>query len=68
LQPGGSAAKGSAKGNLQTSTDWHPYKANVPYHGELFIDPGAGVVVRMIKFADLKPAEARSTPLGTPLS
>lgn len=40
---------GGAKGNLQTTTNWKPYKqANLPYHGELFIDPDTGTVVRMI--------------------
>ena len=48
---------GGASGNFQTSTSWHPYKASVPYHGELFIDPDTGVVVRMITMADLKQTE-----------
>jgi hypothetical protein len=40
---------GGAKGNLQTTTNWKPYKQpNLPYHGELFIDPDTGIVVRMI--------------------
>jgi hypothetical protein len=40
---------GGATGNFQTNTDWHPYKQNnLPYHGELFIDPDTGIVVRMI--------------------
>ena len=56
-QMGAPEAPGTGKGNLQTSTDWHPYKANVPYHGELFIDPDTGIVVRMITIADLKPTE-----------
>lgn len=44
---GGSA--GGAKGNLQTTTDWKPYKqGNLPYHGEIFIDPDTGIVVRTI--------------------
>jgi hypothetical protein len=45
---------GGASGNFQTSTSWHPYKASVPYHGQLFIDSDTGVVVRMIAMADLK--------------
>jgi hypothetical protein len=55
----GSATGGSggATGNFQTSTSWHPYKASVPYHGQLFIDPDTGVVVRMITMADLKQTE-----------
>jgi hypothetical protein len=57
--PGGSpGAAGGAKGNLQTNTDWHNYKANnVPYHGEFFIDPDTGIVVRMITQAELKPSD-----------
>ena len=40
---------GGAKGNFQTNTDWKPYKQNgLPYHGELFIDPDTGIVVRTI--------------------
>jgi hypothetical protein len=48
---------GGVVGNLQTTTDWHDYKAIVPYHGELFIDPDSGIVVRMITEAELKPSE-----------
>jgi hypothetical protein len=48
---------GSAAGNLQTTTSWHPFKANVPYHGEFFIDPDTGIVVRMITQAELKQNE-----------
>jgi hypothetical protein len=57
--PGGSAgAGGGAKGNFQTNTDWHPYKQNgVGYHGEFYIDPDTGIVVRMIAIAELKPNE-----------
>jgi hypothetical protein len=55
-QPGGAqGGGGGAKGNLQTNTEWHNYKANgVPYHGEFFIDPDTGTVVRMITQAELK--------------
>ncbi len=58
-QPGSSpGAAGGAKGNFQTSTDWHPYKQNgVPYHGEFYIDTDTGIVVRMITVAELKPSE-----------
>lgn len=48
---------GGAKGNFQTNTTWHDFKTNVPYHGELFIDPDTGVVVRMITMAELKPSD-----------
>jgi hypothetical protein len=50
-------APGGAKGNLQTNTEYDPYKAVAPYHGEFFIDPDTGIVVRMITQAELKPAE-----------
>jgi len=53
--PGGSG--GGASGNMQTNTSWHEFKANVPYHGEFFIDPDTGIVVRMITMANLKPTE-----------
>lgn len=57
-QPGGAAGSGGgAKGNFQTSTSWHNYKTNVPYHGEFFIDPDSGIVVRLIAEAQLKPSE-----------
>jgi hypothetical protein len=48
---------GGVSGNFQTATSWHPYKANVPFHGQLFIDPDTGIVVRMATFADLKQTE-----------
>jgi hypothetical protein len=48
---------GGAKGNFQTNTNWNDYKASVPYHGEFFVDPDSGIVVRMITVADLKPTE-----------
>ena len=56
--PGGSAgASGGAKGNFQTNTNWNDYKTTVPYHGEFFIDPTSGVVLRMITEAELKPSD-----------
>jgi hypothetical protein len=46
---------GGATGNFQTATDWHDFKANgVPYHGELFVDPDTGIVVRLISIAEFK--------------
>jgi hypothetical protein len=45
----GTLGSNTPHGNMQTTTDWHPYKQNnLPYHGELFIDPDTGIVVRMI--------------------
>ena len=49
---------GGAKGNFQTSTDWHDFKANgVPYHGELFVDPATGIVLRMVTMAEFKSSD-----------
>jgi hypothetical protein len=41
-------------GNYQSNANWKNWKATVPYHGEIFIDPNTGVVVRLITEADLK--------------
>jgi hypothetical protein len=48
---------GGVTGNVQTTADWYNYKASVPYHGEFFIDPDTGIVVRMITEAEIKPSE-----------
>ena len=48
---------GGANGNFQTATSWTNYKANVPYHGELFIDADTGTVMRMITIAELKTSD-----------
>lgn len=49
---------GGAKGNFQTNTSYDVhFKQNVPYHGEFFIDPDSGTVVRMIAVAELKPSD-----------
>jgi hypothetical protein len=45
-------------GNFQTAADWHNFKATgIPYHGELFVDPDTGIVVRLITQAEFKPGE-----------
>lgn len=45
-------------GNFQTSTIWNLYKKDsVPYHGEIFIDPGSGIVVRLITQTDEKTSD-----------
>ncbi len=35
-------------GPSQTIVDWKPFKANEPYHGEFFVDPLSGIVLRMM--------------------
>ena len=54
---GGGASGGGVTGNFQTNTDWNNFKATVPYHGTLFIDPATGTVLRMIVEAELNPSE-----------
>jgi len=57
----GSAASGGAgtvaKGNLQTANDWKNFKTTTGYHGELFVDPASGIIVRTITQADFKPSD-----------
>jgi len=47
----------TASGNFQTATSWKNYKATLPYHGEIFIDPDTGIVVRLITEAEFKTSE-----------
>jgi hypothetical protein len=53
--PGGA---GGATGNFQTNTryDQH-FNATVPYHGEIFVDPETGIVVRLITQAEFKASD-----------
>ncbi|WP_162601488.1 hypothetical protein [Occallatibacter savannae] len=53
---GPTGGSGGASGNFQTNTEYsNHYKANgVPYHGELFVDPDTGIVVRLITQLELK--------------
>lgn len=41
-------------GNYQSTESWRIWKAKVPYHGEIYVDPTTGVVVRLITEANLK--------------
>jgi hypothetical protein len=54
---GGTGNGGGVSGDWQTTTDWHDFHSIVPYHGEFFIDPESGVVLRMITQAELKPSD-----------
>jgi hypothetical protein len=49
---------GGAVGNFQTITvyDQH-FKTTVPYHGEFFVDPETGIVVRLITQAEFKASD-----------
>jgi len=42
-------------GEIQSVSSWRPYKKTVPFHGELYINPDSGAVVRVIEIAELKP-------------
>lgn len=54
---GGGGNGGGVTGNFQTNTNWHDFKSTTPYHGELFVDPQSGTVVRLIVQAELKPSD-----------
>jgi hypothetical protein len=47
----------NAGGNVQTLANWKPWKDTVPYHGELFVDPETGIVLRLILEADFKTSD-----------
>jgi hypothetical protein len=53
----GSAAHPVDNGNLSTVSDWKPFNAKSGYHGELFLDPDSGVVLRTIVEAEFKPSD-----------
>jgi hypothetical protein len=38
-------------------SEWKNFKATVGYHGELFLDPDSGTVVRTITEAEFKPSD-----------
>ncbi len=54
---GDSNSGGGVTGNFQTNTEWHNFKSTVPYHGQFFIDPLAGTIIRMITQDEFKPSE-----------
>jgi hypothetical protein len=47
----------TATGNFQTATEWKNFKATLPYHGEIFVDPDTGIVVRLITQAEFKTSD-----------
>jgi hypothetical protein len=36
---------------------WYNYKATIPYHGEIFVDPDTGIVVRLITESEFKTSD-----------
>lgn len=54
---GGDSGTGGVSGDWQTTTDWHDFHATASYHGEFFVDPATGIVVRMITMAETNPSD-----------
>jgi hypothetical protein len=52
-----STGGGATGSNFQSVSDWKPFKANVGYHGEIFLDPDSGIVIRTITMASFKPSD-----------
>jgi hypothetical protein len=50
----GGGIASTSRGTLQTNTSWSPHKETAPYHGELFVDFGTGVIVRLVMLAEFK--------------
>jgi hypothetical protein len=49
---------GGAVGNFQTSTSYDEhFKAKVAYHGEFFVDPTTGIILRLITQAEFKASD-----------
>jgi hypothetical protein len=44
-------------GDIQSVSTWEPFKKAVGYHGEFFINPDTGLVVRVITRAEMKPTD-----------
>jgi hypothetical protein len=44
-------------GEIQSVTSYRPFKKTLGYHGEFYIDPEVGAVLRVITYAELKPTD-----------
>ncbi len=53
----GSASQIIMTGEVLSVSTWEPFKKVVGYHGELFINPTTGLVIRIITRAELKPTD-----------
>jgi hypothetical protein len=53
---GGEGIASAGRGTLQTNTNWSPHKETAPYHGEIFVDSGTGIIVRLVMLAEFKPS------------
>jgi hypothetical protein len=47
----------AGNGSLSNVSDWKPFNAKSGYHGELFVDPDSGAVLRTIVEAEFKPSD-----------
>ncbi|HEY6490828.1 MAG: hypothetical protein WCC26_10950 [Terracidiphilus sp.] len=50
-------ASPAGNGNFSYVSDWNPFKAASGYHGELFVDPDSGAVLRTIVEARFKASD-----------
>ncbi|HYK35800.1 tetratricopeptide repeat protein [Alloacidobacterium sp.] len=59
MSPNGVSSGGTppTSENLGTATFFEPFNSTVGYHGEVFVDPESGTVVRLIVRAELKPTD-----------
>jgi hypothetical protein len=48
---------GVTVGDIQSVSTWEPFKKVEGYHGEFFINPDTGLVVRVITRAEMKPTD-----------
>jgi len=53
----GSASRIMTTGSIMSVSTWEPFKKVVGYHGEFFINPDTGRVVRVITRAEMKPTD-----------
>jgi hypothetical protein len=44
-------------GEIQSVTSYRPFKRTVSYHGEFYVDPDEGTILRLITYAELKPTD-----------
>ena len=44
-------------GEIQSVTSYRPFKKTVSYHGEFYVDPDEGTILRVITYAELKPTD-----------
>jgi len=57
MGPGGGGGGGGSPMSYATLTTFEPFHTKVGYHGEFFIDPASGDVLRFVMEADLKKSD-----------